>query len=64
MKRLSSVGLEIGLGSLSPEGGQSLHDMVKNQIEMDEFQYFSSWYCLVITYIYIYIYFYKRAIFA
>ena len=51
VKRLSSVGLEIGLGSLSPEGGQLLHDMVKNQIEMDEFQYFSSWYCLVIIYI-------------
>lgn len=35
MKRLSSVGLEIGLGSLSVEGGQLLQDMVENQIEMD-----------------------------
>ena len=60
VKRRSSAGLEIGLGSLSPEGGQLLHDIVKNQIEMDETHYFSSWYYFVI----IYMYFSECAIFA
>lgn len=60
MKRRSSAGLEIGLGSLSPEGRQLLHDIVKYQIEMDEFYCFSSWYYSVI----IYMYFSERAIFA